>query len=423
MATYLMVSGGPYGIEELIQRSGYRLGIAILLLLPVLWSLPVALMVGELSSAVPAEGGFYIWVHRALGPFWGFQEAWLSLFASVFDMAVYPTLFVLSLGRLWPPAVQGHNGFAIGAAMVLVCVLWNLLGARAVGEGSLVLGAVLLSPFAVIIGLVWLRPGHAGLGPLHPAGPPDLLAGLLVAMWNYMGWDNASTVAGEVENPARTYPRVMLITTAAAALLYVLPVVAVRHAGFSRAAWATGSWVEIASAVGGPWLGGVLLVTTMVSTLGSFNSLTLSYSRLPVAMARQGYAPRWLARRLPNGAPWVSILCCGTAWTAALGLSFDRLLMFDILLYGASLILEFVALVRLRIKEPDLPRPFRIPGGTPGAVLAGVGPAALLVFAGIRSADEKLAGISTLTLALAVAASGAAAYFPASRRLRRGRYA
>ena len=59
-------------------------------------------MVGELASALPEEGGYYCWVRRALGPFWGFQEAWLSLAASIFDMAIYPVTFVLYLSRVAP---------------------------------------------------------------------------------------------------------------------------------------------------------------------------------------------------------------------------------------------------------------------------------------------------------------------------------
>src|ERR1700724_1967777 len=89
-ATYFIVSGGPYGIEDIIGGAGYRWAFVLLLFLPVFWSLPTALMIGELASALPAEGGFYVWVRRALGPFWGFMEAWLSLAASIFDMAIYP---------------------------------------------------------------------------------------------------------------------------------------------------------------------------------------------------------------------------------------------------------------------------------------------------------------------------------------------
>src|SRR5579863_7741122 len=133
-ATYFMVSGGPYGIEDILGGAGYGWAIVILLLLPVVWSLPTALMIGELASAIPAEGGFYVWVRRALGPFWGYQEGWLSLSASIFDMALYPSIFVLYLGQFNPVLTAGWRGMAWPLAVVAVCCAWNLLGAREVGE-------------------------------------------------------------------------------------------------------------------------------------------------------------------------------------------------------------------------------------------------------------------------------------------------
>ena len=87
-ATFFMVSGGTYGTEDIVHGAGYGRAILILLLTPILWSLPTAFMIGELSSALPYEGGYYAWVRRAMGKFWGFQEAWLSLVASIFDMAI-----------------------------------------------------------------------------------------------------------------------------------------------------------------------------------------------------------------------------------------------------------------------------------------------------------------------------------------------
>ena len=85
---------------------------------------------------------------------------------------------------------------------------------------------------------------------------------------------------------------------------------------------------------------------------------------------------------------WLAILACAGAWTLSLGLSFERLVSLDILLYGSSLILEFVALVVLRVREPDLPRPFRIPGGTAATVILGLGPLLLLGTALVKNADE-----------------------------------
>ena len=117
-ATYFMVSGGPYGLEDIIGKAGYGRALLLLLLVPLFWSLPTALMVGELASSMPYEGGFYYWVRRAMGPFWGFQEGWLSLTASVFDMAIYPTTFVLYLTHIAPGLTAGHRGLLLKLGIV-----------------------------------------------------------------------------------------------------------------------------------------------------------------------------------------------------------------------------------------------------------------------------------------------------------------
>jgi amino acid transporter len=416
-ATYFMVSGGPYGVEELVQDSGYKLALIILFLTPLVWALPTGLMVGELSAAMPAEGGFYVWVRRAMGPFWGFQEAWLSLVASVFDMAIYPSLFVAYLGKLFPAATAGHRGILIAAGLVLICLLWNLFGAKAVGESSMAVGILLLTPFAILTLFALAR--HVTVAPA-PAVKGDFLAGILLAMWNYMGWDNAATVANEVENPQRTYPRVMLLALAAIFFSYVIPLAAVWRTHIPQDIWNNGSWASIAAMVAGPWLGVILVSTAMMAEFSSFNSLVMSYSHLPVAMAKDGHLPGVFARKLSNGAPWVSILVLGLAWGLSLGLKFDRLIMLDILLYGASLVLEFAALAVLRVREPALARPFRVPGGTWGAILVGVGPISLLVVALVRNYNERLdlgrlGSVSSLAVGLILMAAGAVYYFVAGR--------
>jgi amino acid transporter len=407
-ALYFMVSGGPYGLEELAKDVGLGTSIAILLATPLIWSVPTALMVGELASAIPHEGGYYVWVRRALGPFWGYQEAWLSLAASVFDMAIYPTLFVLYAGRLWPqvaayPVLVGVLVIAAGAG-------FNLAGAWAVGEGSAAMTLLLLAPFAVLAALGFF--GHAA-----PAASPraishgDFAAGMLVAMWNYMGWDNASTVAGEVERPQRTYPLAVLIAVVLVALTYVVPVAAMRAAGVDPSGWETGAWVDVGRAFGGAPLAICIVIGGMISAFGMFNALCLSFSRLPAALAEDGYLPGVLARRFPrSGAPWVAVLVCSAAWMLTLGLSFERLVCLDILLYGTSLVLEFVSLVVLRVREPHLARPFRVPGGLVGAALLGVGPIALLGFALVKNADEHVGPINALVFAVAIQAAGVVAY-------------
>jgi amino acid transporter len=94
-----------------------------------------------------------------------------------------------------------------------------------------------------------------------------------------------------------------------------------------------------------------------------------------------------------------------------LGLGFERLVTIDVLLYGMSLMLEFVALVVLRIKEPTLRRPFKVPGGMAGAVLLGVSPVLLLGFSIIHGEGEQILGMSGLAFGLLLIGAGFAAYW------------
>src|SRR5258708_2074629 len=150
-ATFFMVSGGTYGTEEIIHGAGYGRGILILVFLPVFWSLPTAFMIGELSSSLPQEGGYYAWVRRGLGNFWGFQEAWLSLAASIFDMAIYPTLFVFYLKQEAPWFGVGNHGVLAGLFVIAACAALNVAGIRVVGITSLWLFFLLSLPFALVV--------------------------------------------------------------------------------------------------------------------------------------------------------------------------------------------------------------------------------------------------------------------------------
>ena len=406
-----MVSGGPYGIEDILGGAGYKRALVILLVLPLIWTLPTVLMIGELASALPQEGGFYVWVRRALGPFWGYQEAWLSLAASIFDMAIYPAMFVLYLGKLAPAWIAADRAGLWSVAVVAACCLWNLRGAPEVGDGSAVLSLVLLAPF------VWLTVaglGHGWAGHVaHSAAPAGsgLTIAILVAMWNYMGWDNASTVAQEVERPQRNYPRAMFGSAILVILSYVLPLCAVWAAGISVAQFTTGSWTDAARLLGGPVLAYAVVAGGMISGFAMFNALVLSYTRLPLALAQDGMLPQWVGRTNRYGAPWAAILLCGAGWALALRFNFERLISMDLILYGSSLVLEFVALAVLRRKEPTLARPFAAGKGLLSACVIGAGPIGLIVYAMVAARDERMAHMPALLFGALVIAVGPLLYW------------
>ena len=423
-----MVSGGTYGTEEIIHGAGYGRGILILLFLPMLWSLPAAFMIGELSSALPHEGGYYAWVRRGLGNFWGFQEAWLSLAASIFDMAIYPTLFVIYLKQMAPWFGEGKHGIWAGLFVVIACAGLNIAGIRVVGITSLWLFFLLSAPFAIIVLLTPLKIGAFAVTDPHVATVGTglgLLGGVLVAMWNYMGWDNASTIAQEVERPQRTYPKAMIAAVILVSLTYILPFLAVYFTGMPASNFSSeGSWAAVAGALGGKilgfeWLRFFIVLGGMMSAFGMFNALVMSYSRLPLAMAWDGMLPKVFGKTSTRtNAPWVAILVCAACWALCLGLGFSRLITLDILLYGSSLALEFVTLVVLRVREPNLKREFKVPGGLAGVVMVGLFPIALLSLALVKSGSETVLGINGLLFGLVIILAGFVVYW-ATHSLRR----
>jgi amino acid transporter len=411
-ATFFMVSGGTYGTEDIVHGAGYGRAILILLLTPLLWSLPTAFMIGELSSALPYEGGYYAWVRRAMGNFWGFQEAWLSLVASIFDMAIYPTLFVAYLTRMFPYFEENNRGWWVALAVVIACAALNIAGVKVVSLTSLWLFFALSAPFVAIVLIAPFKIGALANAVTKPTtSSVDILGGLLICMWNYMGWDNASTIATEVEKPQRTYPRAMLVAVCIVALSYVLPFAAMWMTGLTPAAWETGSWADVAGLLGGPLLRIGVVLGGVISAFGMFNALVMSYSRLPLAMAQDGMLPGIFGKlQKKSRAPWVAIIALAMGWAMCLGLGFARLVTLDILLYGASLLLEFVALAVLRFREPNLPRPFRVPGGLFGAIAIGIPPMLLLGFSIIRSEHEQIWNMSSFEFGMILIAAGFVAY-------------
>ena len=434
--TFFVVSGGPYGLEEIVSGHGFGGALLLLTIVPFIWSLPITLMVGELTAALPSEGGYYAWARRALGPFWGVQTAWMALAMSLFDMAIYPMLVVTYLGQLFPALTDsavGGAGWYAALSMIGLSVWWNLRGTRAVGIASQLMAAALLLPFVILVAIAL-----SGFGPvtmsdgltqhLHIRSHSDgtvmpWINGILLCLWNYMGWENASPVATEVENPQRTYPRAMLLTVLLVAGCYVVPVLCGVASGLPTDEWTTGSWVEVGRRLGGPYLAVAIAIGGALCGLGMFNALVGSYSRLPLAMARDGILPKWLGRKDPQtGAPRRSILFAAVLYTACLGLGFQRLVQIDVMLYGALVVLEFVSLIVLRIREPALLRPFRMPGGIVGAVLLGSMPVALLGLSLWYGRHESgMWGLSAVTIGALVIALGPVFYllswgFSRSRR-------
>ncbi len=419
---FFNVSGGPFGVEGLVGSVGPGVAVLLLVLTPLLYSVPETLLIGELASMLPAEGGYYVWVKRAFGRFWGFTNGWWSWMYSLIDMAIYPVLFLQYL-RFFAGDIGRLPAWLLALALIWGATWLNLRGTRVVGAASGWFTAAVLAPFAVLAAVAvahWVAAGHAAAfahDPFRATGASFLGAlglGISQSVWNYSGWDNASTIGGEIENAAATYPRALLRAlplVTAAYLLAVVPVLAVTE----WRTWTDGAWPAIASAVAGTWLAAWIAVAGMVSAFALFNALLLVYSRIPLVLARDGLLPAALGVTDARGTPRRAVLASAVGYSVFALLSFEGLLAADVLLYTAALVLEFATLIALRRREPGLVGPFRVPLPTPALVVLAALPALVLALAVALEVRSRAIGLVGVAVAAASGLAGPAVYRPLSR--------
>jgi len=407
------VSGGPYGIEDAVSALGPGMTLVLLVLTPLFWCLPVALAMAELASAMPDEGGYVTWTRQAFGPYWAFLVGWWSWIDSFVEVAVYPALFVEYL-RFWFPALPPTARWPLIVAFIVALTGLNLLGVRPTGQAALALAVVSLLPVAALTVVALLGPHTTPWTPLAPAdqGLEALGLGLAVLMWNYSGWDTPSTVLGETRAPERAFRSAMFLALPVLTAAYLLPVGAALASGaLEWSQWTTGVLPVIARSVGGPWLGHAVAAGAVLSTAGLFMSLLLTNSRLPYVLARDRAMPAWLGavdRR--SGTPWTAVVVSAAFYAAFAAFSFKELIVLNVWLYSLSLLVELGAFVRLRVTAPDMPRPWRVPGGI--AVATGVVVFPVLFCAGAMAT----AGWVNTIAGVAAALTGPLAYRLLCRR-------
>jgi amino acid transporter len=382
---FFNVSGGPYGVEDAVSSFGPGLALLLLVLTPVLWSLPVALAMAELAAAMPDEGGYVTWVRRAFGSFWSFQVGWWSWIDSFVDVAVYPALFVEYL-KFWYPALGPLERWLLAVLFIVVLTALNVVGVRPTGRAAVALSILALLPIAALVVVGLATATQAPWRPLTAEGRSlgaGLGVGLAVVMWNYSGWDTPSTCLGETRTPEHAFRRALFVALPVIAVAYLLPVGAVLATGATDwAKWETGALPVLARAVGGAWLGHAVALGAVVSAAGLFLTLLLTNSRLPYLLARDGFLPAGLGALHPRfGTPWVAVVLSAVLYAAFAVFSFKELIVLNVWLYSLSLLIELAAFVHLRVGAPEMPRPWRVPGGFAGALLVAGVPAALSLLA------------------------------------------
>ncbi|KAL0422517.1 UNVERIFIED_CONTAM: putative polyamine transporter [Sesamum latifolium] len=363
-------SGGPFGVEDSVRAGGGPLlSLLGFLIFPFFWSIPEALVTAELATFFPANGGYVLWISSAFGPFWGFQEGFWRWFSGVMDNALYPVLFLDYLKHSFPILNNTIARIPALLGITLSLTYLNYRGLHIVGFSAILLACFSLLPFVVmaVISIPRIRPRRwlvLDYGKVEWRGYFNSL------FWNLNYWDNASTLAGEVENPSRTFPRALLGAVVLVVCSYLVPLlVGTGAVETDSGEWSAGYFAQIGMLIGGSWLKWWIQAASALSNMGLFEAEMSSDAYQLLGMSEIGMLPSVFASRSKYGTPTFSIVCSATGVIFLSWMSFQEILEFLNFLYAVGMLLEFAAFIRLRIKRPDLHRPYKIPLETFGATI------------------------------------------------------
>ncbi len=400
-------TGGPFGLEDMVTTSGPGITLLYLLVLPFFWCIPVSLASAELTTAMPVEGGFYRWTRAAFGDFWGFLAGWWNWSASFLLGGAYAVLFTDYLVYYFPALTGGWKHYLVSLALIAVITWINVRGIKMVGQVATALEIFIFIPVATMIVMALL---HWHYNPFLPWTPPHqpifkiFGVGLALGLWLYSGYEQLSTVAEEVENPQRAYPRALALVVPLSMAAYFLPTVAGLGSAGHWQNWHTGFFSDAARLIGGPWLGTWMTLAAVVGNVALLNSTVLTTTRMPFAMAEDGYLPAALTRKhASHGTPWLAIVLSAAIYALLAWHSLVQLISVYIWLRSATTVLTVLSAWKLRCTRPDMPRPFVIPGGHAGLIYV-VGAPVIMAAVALLGGDRfaTIGGVVAMVLGPAV---------------------
>lgn len=376
-------TGGPFGLEDMVTTSGPGMTLIYLLVLPFFWCIPVSLVSAELTTAMPVEGGFYRWTRAAFGDFWGFLAGWWNWSASFLLGSAYAVLFTDYLVYYFPQ-ITGWKHHLVSVALIAVITWINVRGIQMVGKVATALEIFIFVPVMTMIVIALSKWQHNPFSPVVPPQQPLFKifgVGLALGLWLYSGYEQLSTVAEEVDDPQRSYPRALAVVVPLSMAAYFLPTLTGLAAAGNWEQWHTGFFADAAKMIGGPWLGTWMALAATVGNIALLNSTVLTTTRMPFAMAEDGYLPQVLTRRHPRyDTPWIAIIVSAVIYSLLARHSLTQLISVYIWLRSATTVLTVLSAWKLRRSRPEMPRAFRVPGGSLGLIYVVVAP---VVMAGI----------------------------------------
>ena len=377
-------TGGPFGLEDMVTTSGPGITLLYLLIIPFFWCIPVSLVSAELTTAMPVEGGFYRWTRAAFGDFWGFLAGWWNWSASFLLGGAYAVLFTDYL-LYYFPKMNWWEHYLVSVALIVLLTWINIRGIQMVGQVATGLEIFIFIPVMTMI-ILALR--HWRFNPFVPLIVPHqptfkiFGVGLALVLWLYSGYEQLSTVAEEVQNPQKAYPRALALVVPLSVAAYFLPTLAGLASAGNWEKWHTGFFSDAAAMIGGPWLGTWMTLAAMVGNVALLNSTILTTTRMPFALAEDGYLPHILTRKHARyGTPWLAILASAVIYALLAWQSLAQLISIYIWLRSATTVLTVLSGWKLRRTHPELKRTFTVPGGRAGLLYVVGAPVVMAIVA------------------------------------------
>jgi amino acid transporter len=332
-------------------------------------SLCGALTYAELASAYPREGGDYVYLTRAYGPWAGFMFGWAQLaIVRPGDIVVMAFAFATYARTLWDPLADSafpymQQIYAVGATTVLTAI--NVRGVRQGKSTQNVLTSAKALGLLMVVGAAFLGGGSPSASPPGSGELPFSLA-LIFVLFVFGGWNEMAYVAAEVKDARRNITRALVIGTLTVTGLYLLVNVAFVHAlGFegvkASGAVATDTVARVFPTVGAALISGLICV----SALGAVNGLIFTGARISYAVGQDHALFRALGRWHPELETPATALVVQGAIAVLLIVALGSFV--QAVLYTAAAVYSFyaasaLAVLVLRRKEPQVERPFRVPG-------------------------------------------------------------
>jgi basic amino acid/polyamine antiporter, APA family len=372
-----------------------------------------ALSLAELGAAIPDAGGIYTFITRAFGRLPGFLCGWmLFTVATSGSIATLAAAFPIYLGGFVPLTPLTGKVASLAAIVLLTWV--NVIGVKKGARVGNVLTVLKVGGLVAMVLAIFLLPSPlpdpaAAAPPSLPAGPVPLAAvgvALVAVLWAYEGWHDVSFAAGEIRDPQRDFPRGLIGGVGIVILLYLLANLAYLKI-LSPAEIAASDRVALTAMtrVTGEWGGKLLTAAILCSILGAMNALILAGPRAYYQMARDGLFLERVSRVHPRWRTPVEALLFQGLWAGFLVLfigGFSQL--FTYVIFGGWIFyaLAVLAVVALRRKEPDLPRPFRVPGYPIVPLLFAATALAIVVNTLVATPRESLLGLAFIALGIPV---------------------